>query len=69
MLLLYTDGVTDAHNRKNVNFGYDGLVGTVAQIINPSAPVICDELIKAASKHQAGSLQFDDMTVVVIKAI
>jgi len=69
MLLLYTDGITDAHNRKNVNFGYDGLVGTVAQIINPSAPVICDELIKAASKHQAGSLQFDDMTVVVIRAI
>lgn len=69
MLLLYTDGITDAHNRKNVSFGHDGLAKTVGQITNPSAPVICDELIKAASKHQAGSLQFDDMTVVVIRAI
>ncbi len=69
MLLLYTDGITDAYNRKNVTFGYDGLAKTVAQITNPSAPVICDELIKAASKHQAGSLQFDDMTIVVIRAI
>ncbi len=69
MLLLCSDGITDAPNRQNVNFGFDGLVETVGQMINASASVVCGELIKAANKHQAGSLQYDDMTVVVIRAI
>ena len=69
MLLLCSDGITDAPNRQNVNFGIDGLVGTVCQMINPSASVVCGELIKAVNKHQAGSLQYDDMTVVVMRAI
>ena len=69
MLLLCSDGITDAHNQQNVNFGFDGLAGTVCQMINPSASVVCGELIKAVNKHQAGSLQYDDMTVVVMRAI
>jgi sigma-B regulation protein RsbU (phosphoserine phosphatase) len=69
MLLLCSDGITDAPNRQNVNFGFDGLVGTVGQMINASASAVCGELIKAANKHQAGSLQYDDMTVVVMRAI
>jgi|GEM_PF-2809928 len=69
MLLLSSDGITDAHNQQNINFGYDGIVGTVGQMVNPSASLVCDELIKAVNKHQAGSLQYDDMTIVVIQAI
>ena len=69
MLLLCSDGITDAPNQNNVNFGYDGLVGTVGQMVNPSASTVCDELIKAVSKHQAGSLQYDDMTVVAMRAL
>ena len=69
MLLLCSDGITDAPNRQNVNFGFDGLAGTVCQMINPSASVVCGELFKAVNKHRAGSLQYDDMTVVVMRAI
>ena len=69
MLLLYSDGITDAPNRQNVHFGYDGLVKMVGQMINPSASAVCGELIQAVNKHQAGSLQYDDMTVVVMRAI
>ena len=69
MLLLCSDGITDAPNQNNVSFGYDGLVGTVGQMVNPSASMVCDELIKAVSKHQTESLQYDDMTVVVMRAL
>ena len=68
MLLLCSDGITDGPNRQNVHFGYEGIVGTVVQMINPSASQVCEELIKAVSKHQAGSLQYDDMTIVVMRA-
>ena len=69
MLLLYSDGIPEAPNRQNANFGYDGLVRTVGQMQGSSAQEVCDELIKAVIKHQAGSLQHDDMTVVVVRAV
>ncbi|MGI9538432.1 MAG: SpoIIE family protein phosphatase [Desulfocapsaceae bacterium] len=69
MLLLCSDGITDAPNRKNVNFGYDGLVGVVGKMDNPSASAVCDELIKTVRDHQAGAMQYDDMTVVVMQAV
>jgi sigma-B regulation protein RsbU (phosphoserine phosphatase) len=69
MLLLYSDGIPEAPNRQNANFGYDGLVRTVGQMQGSSAQEVCDELIQAAVKHQAGSLQHDDMTVVVVRAV
>ncbi|NND15480.1 MAG: serine/threonine-protein phosphatase, partial [Eudoraea sp.] len=69
MLLMCSDGITDALDRKNENFGFDGLVETVGQMIKPSASAVCGELIGAVNKHQAGSLQHDDITVVVVRAV
>jgi sigma-B regulation protein RsbU (phosphoserine phosphatase) len=69
MLLIYTDGIPDATNRQNVSFGLDGVVRTVGRLNGASAQVICNELIRAAAEHQAGSLQYDDMTVAVVRAV
>lgn len=69
MLLIYTDGILDATNRQNVSFGLDGVVRTVGRLNGASAQVICDGLIRAAAEHQAGSLQYDDMTVAVVRAV
>ena len=68
MLLLCSDGITDAPNRQNVNFGYDGIERTIGQMSDLSASNLSDKLIKAVQKHQAGSEQYDDMTVVVMQA-
>ena len=69
MLLLCSDGIAEAPNRQNVNFGFEGVAKTVSQLPHPSAHAVCDELIKAVNKHQAGSLQHDDMTAVVVRAV
>jgi len=69
MLLIYTDGVPDAANRQNVGFGLDGVVRTVGKLTGSSAQVVGDELIRAATEHQAGALQHDDMTVLVVRAV
>ena len=69
MLLLYSDGIPEALNRKNVSFGHDGLVRTIGRILDASAQTVCDELVKAVSAHQAGALQHDDMTVVVVRKV
>ena len=69
MLLIYTDGIPDATNRQNVGFGFDGVISTVGKLTGSSAQVVCDELIRAATEHQAGAMQHDDMTVLVVRAV
>jgi len=69
MLLIYTDGIPDAANRQNAGFGLDGVVRTGGKLTGSSAQVVCDELIRAATEHQAGALQHDDMTVLVVRAV
>jgi serine phosphatase RsbU (regulator of sigma subunit)/CRP-like cAMP-binding protein len=68
-LLLCSDGIVDAVNRQNVRFGYDGIVRAVEQTMKSSASTVCGALIEAVKSHQIGLPQFDDMTVVVMKAI
>jgi len=69
MLLLYTDGISEATNRHNVSFGLDGVVRTVGRLNGAPAQAVCDGLIRAAIEHQEASMQHDDMTVVVLRAI
>jgi sigma-B regulation protein RsbU (phosphoserine phosphatase) len=69
MLLLYSDGIPEAPNRQNLRFGYDRLVCTVGQMQGSSTQEVCDELIRAVAKHQQGSLQHDDMTVVMVRKV
>jgi sigma-B regulation protein RsbU (phosphoserine phosphatase) len=69
MLLIYTDGIPDSINPQKGDFGYDGVVRTVAKMTGSPAPMVCEALIRAANAHQAGAPQHDDMTVVVLRAV
>jgi serine phosphatase RsbU (regulator of sigma subunit)/CRP-like cAMP-binding protein len=69
MLVLCSDGIPEAPNRQNISFGYDGIARTVVRMPAASAQAVCDELIRAVVEHQTGSLQHDDMTVVVLRAV
>jgi phosphoserine phosphatase RsbU/P len=69
MLVLCSDGIPEAPNRQNISFGYDGIARSVGRIPGASAQAVCDELIRAVVEHQAGSLQHDDMTVVILRAV
>ncbi len=69
MLLLCSDGISEAPNRQNISFGYDGMARTVGRMPGASAQAVCDELIRAVVEHQAGSQQHDDMTVVILRAV
>ena len=68
-MLLYTDGVTDAINRQNKMFGLQGLLRTICGMPNHSVVNVCDELFRAVTEHQNQLPQFDDMTVVAVRAL
>ena len=68
LMLLYTDGITDAINHQNEMFGIKGILQTLSDFQMQSVTHICDNLLKTVTKHQSHLPQFDDMTLVAVRA-
>jgi len=68
-LLLYSDGIPEATNRLHVPFGHDEMLRTIARLQDATAREACDRLTAAVARHQAGAVQHDDMTLVVVRAL
>ncbi len=69
VLVLYTDGVTEAMNRAREPFGYVRLEGTLAATSHLPADGIKKELLKRLESFRQGEDFGDDVTLVVAKII
>lgn len=69
MLLLYTDGITDAIDRQNNIFGLSGIYNSIDSIPKTSASRIGKEIIESVRKHQCSMEQFDDLTMVIVRSL
>jgi len=66
-LLIFTDGVTDAHNVADEEFGDDRLIDCCRTIAaGTNAEGVADRVMQAVADWSVGREQFDDTTVVVI---
>ena len=68
IVLLLTDGIVEAHNDNLDLFGVERTLATVRKHRDRSAREIVDYLYHAVRDFCGERTQFDDMTVVVIKA-
>jgi serine phosphatase RsbU (regulator of sigma subunit) len=68
LMLLYTDGVTDAINQHNEMFGIKGILDTLCNSNDQSVSKVCEELLDSVTKHQSHLPQFDDLTLVAVRA-
>jgi sigma-B regulation protein RsbU (phosphoserine phosphatase) len=66
LLVLFTDGMTDCRNPKGEPFGLERIKKTMIGFVNLSAQESCDQLFESLMKHQNGSKQDDDVTLVAI---
>jgi sigma-B regulation protein RsbU (phosphoserine phosphatase) len=66
-LLLYTDGMTDCRNPLGESFGLDRIKNLFGSFVKNNGQQICDQLLDALLKHQHGSKQDDDVTLVTIQ--
>lgn len=66
VLLLYTDGVTDAQNAEKELFGEKRLLEVIQANMGRSAGDIQKALIRQVHEFVGGSPQFDDITMIVI---
>jgi sigma-B regulation protein RsbU (phosphoserine phosphatase) len=68
-LLIYSDGATDATSKENEFFGVKRVRHGLSGFRQESAQLICDHLLKQISEHQAGVPRYDDITLVVVRAL
>ena len=67
MLVLFTDGITEARNLNGEEFGYDRLKQLVLKNANKDPDSIKDEIITALYNYCETKSQDDDYTVIIIK--
>jgi phosphoserine phosphatase RsbU/P len=67
VFVFFSDGIVDASNPKDEQFGRTRIEQTISKHSNGTAQEIADALFKAADEFSAGAPVFDDQTVVVLK--
>jgi len=69
LLLLYSDGITEAINDKSDEFGEERMVRAVADYRHKPAEQLIRRLFAAVQDHAMGCAQSDDMTLVILKRL
>lgn len=65
ILLLYTDGITEAANHQGLLWGEDRLADIIRQNAALSAEQLIQQILKALKDHTNGSPLADDVTLVI----
>ena len=68
VLVMYTDGVTEARDVEGRMFEHEALEACIAGARERSAQSIRDRILKALSSHAGEGSQADDLTLVVVRA-
>lgn len=67
LLVLYTDGITDANSISGAFFGIDRLRETICATGDMSPQDVCDLVFENVDRFQAGAVQYDDMAVLAMR--
>ncbi|MCU0488526.1 MAG: SpoIIE family protein phosphatase [Anaerolineales bacterium] len=68
ILLLFTDGASDANNAANEFFGSERLLQSLINNRQGTAQEVCDKVFADLLKFQGAAPQIDDITLLVIKS-
>jgi sigma-B regulation protein RsbU (phosphoserine phosphatase) len=69
LLVLYTDGITDAENEQGVFFGEERLLQTIKVHHERSAQGVQDALMAEVHKFVGDASQFDDIALMIVKGV
>jgi sigma-B regulation protein RsbU (phosphoserine phosphatase) len=68
LLLLFTDGISDARNRQGVRFGEEVVLDIVVTHRDQAPTVIVERVFHALDQHAGDSPRPDDLTLVVMRS-
>jgi phosphoserine phosphatase RsbU/P len=66
-MVIYSDGVTEAHNVAGEEFGEARLVQVIERYSRGSAKILLEQIINAVKEFAVGAEQYDDVTALVVK--
>lgn len=69
LLLLFTDGVVEAHNDQQELFGEEKLMALLREKSRLSPQRIVDDIIEEVARFADGCSQYDDLTLVVMRVL
>ena len=69
MVVMYTDGVTEAFNAQFVAFGEERLARIAVECRSLPAPEVIDQLVSAIHTFTGTAPQSDDITLIVIRVL
>jgi len=69
VLLLYTDGISEAMNSIDEEWGEERMMDAVQACKHSTALEMIEELMREADAFVAGAPQHDDMTIMVVKVL
>ncbi len=67
IFVFYTDGFTEAMNKKKEEYGEENLINSIQQNGNLSANELCQKICTDINSFTKKAQQHDDMTMVVVK--
>jgi len=67
VVVIFSDGITDATNRFDEPFGQDSLSAIIEQHKDKPASRIIEEIMSAVNRHAGDAPQLDDLTLVVMR--
>ena len=69
LLVAFTDGVNEAQNAADEEWGEGRLIEAVRSHRGLSAGALIERIMESADTFVAGAPQYDDMTIVVVRAV
>jgi serine phosphatase RsbU (regulator of sigma subunit) len=69
VLILYTDGVTEAENAMGEPYGLHRLETLVRENLSQDADALCTTIMDDVRRHEADGKRSDDVTLIVIRAL
>ena len=69
VLVGFTDGISEAMNGRDEEWGEERLVEAVLPARALTAPRLIERIMEAADRFAAGARQYDDMTIVIVRLL
>ncbi len=69
LVVLYTDGLTEAEDPDEEEFGLERITQVIASLNDPTADGACTEILTAVDEHTRGKPLHDDATLLVVERL
>ena len=69
VVLLFTDGITEAEDSSDEEYGVERVADVAASLADPSAERLCEAILAGVTQHTDGRPLQDDATLLVVERL